>query len=227
MNPDPFGAAASALGYLYQCKYALLAALDRMDGSPLLVEIETLDDITFPQGSEPMALLQLKHHAGERPPDLTTANADLWATLRVWCARLVSGDLSEDACLFLITTAACAEDSAPALLGVSGRQVERAEELLLAWATTSGAKSTKAGRTAFRDLTRSQRLSLLDRMRIISEAPEIDRLDDRLNQRLRFVRPSRVDYVRERMVEWWYARCAEHLSKKRPGAINGSSQSRV
>ena len=220
MSPDPFSAAASALGYLYQCKYALLAALERMDGSPLRVEIETLDDITFPQGTEPMELLQLKHHAGERPADLTTANADLWTTLRVWCTRLVSGEISDDACLFLITTAGCADNSAPALLGVSGRNVEQAEEMLLAYATTSEAKSTKAGRKAFRELSRSQRLSLLDRLRIISKAPGIDKLDDRLNQRLRFVRPSRVDYVRERMVEWWYARCADHLSKKRPGAIH-------
>ena len=50
--------------------------------------------------------------------------------------------------------------------------------------------STRAARKAFRDLSRTQRLGLLDRVRIISEAPAIDGLDDRLNQRLRFVRPS-------------------------------------
>lgn len=220
MSSDPFSAAASALGYLYQCKYALLAALERMDGSPLLVEIETLDDVTFPEGAEPMELLQLKHHQGGQPPNLTTANSDLWTSLRVWCERLVAGALSADACLFLITTAGCADDSAPALLGVADRNVERAEELLSEYARSSDAASTRAARKAFRDLSSTQRLGLLDRVRIISEAPAIDGLDDRLNQRLRFVRPSKADYVRERMVEWWYARCAEHLSKKRLGAIN-------
>lgn len=219
MSSDPFSAAASVLGYLYQCKYALLAALERMDGAPLLIEIETLDDVTFPQGLEPMELLQLKHHTGERPPDLTTAHGDLWATLRVWCERLVSGDLSDDACLFLITTAGCADGSAPALLGVSDRDVETAEGLLLDYALTSEARSTKAARKVFGELGHTQRLGLLDRVRIVSEAPQIDQLDARLNQRLRFVRPSRVDYVRERMVEWWYRRCAEHLSKKQVGAI--------
>ena len=219
MSSDPFSAAASALGYLYQCKYALLAALERMDGSPLLIEIETLDDIAFPQGSEPMELLQLKHHTGERPSDLTTGNTDLWATFRVWCDRLGSGALSDDACLFLITTARCAAGSAPALLGVSDRDVEMAERLLLGYAVDSKARSTRTARKAFTELSRTQRLALLDRVRIIPEAPGIDKLDDRLNQRLRFVRPSRVNYVRERMVEWWYRRCAEHLSKKYPGAI--------
>ena len=62
-----------------------------------------------------MELLQLKHHQGDQPPNLTTANTDLWTSLRVWCERLVAGELSGDACLFLITTAGCAGDSAPAL----------------------------------------------------------------------------------------------------------------
>ena len=220
VSSDPFGAAPSALGYLYQCKYALLAALERMNGSPLLVEIETLDDVTFPQGTDPMELLQLKHHQGEQPPDLTTANADLWKTLRIWCARLKAGELTDDACLFLITTAGCALNSAPSLLAIADRDVEKAEGLLFNYAKTSTSVTTQSARDAFRELTQVQRLGLLDRVRIISDAPEIDGLDDRLSQLLRFVRPSRVDYVRERMVEWWYARCAELLSKKRPGAIN-------
>ena len=222
MNSNPFEASASALGYLYQCKYALLAALERMDGSPLLIEIETLDDVTFPEGGDPMELLQLKHHQGERPADLTTASADVWTTLRVWCARLTDGALSDDACLFLITTAGCAADSAPAFLGVSNRDAEKADSLLLGYAMTSDAKATRSAREAFRALTRTQRLHLLDRVRVIPDVPMIDGLDDRLNQRLRFVRPSKVDYVRERMVEWWYARSAEHLSKKRPGPINSA-----
>ena len=222
MSPDPFSATASALGYLYQCKFALLAALERMDGSPLLIEIETLDDVTFPEGSGPTQLIQLKHHTGESVPDLTTASADLWTTLRVWCERRVSGKLSDDACLILITTAGCAEGSAPALLGASDRNVEAAEEMLIAFARSSEAKSSKAGRTAFGALDRTQRLAILDRVTVIPGAPEIDELDDRLSRRLRFVRPSRVAYVRERMVEWWYRRCAEHLSGKRPGPIQSA-----
>lgn len=222
MSTDRFSAAASALGYLYQCKYALLAALERMDGSPLLIEIETLDDVSFPEGVAPLELLQLKHHQGEPTPDLTTASTDLWSTLRVWCTRLTDGNLSPDACLFLITTAACAADSAPSMLGVTNRDADGAEALLLAYAQGSDAESTKVARKAFAALSRTQRLALLDRIRVVSGAPAIDGLNDRLNQRLRFVRPSKVDYVRERMVEWWYARCAEHLSAKRPGAISSA-----
>jgi hypothetical protein len=47
-----FGAAGSALGYLAQVDYALLAALERMDDEDdFALSLETLDDIVF-------------HHAG-------------------------------------------------------------------------------------------------------------------------------------------------------------------
>lgn len=222
MKSDEFGASASALGYLYQCKYALLASLERMDGRPLLVEIETLDDIAFPQGEAPMDLLQLKHHQGDRPPALTTASKDLWTSLRIWATRLVDGDLSGDACLYLITTAECAPDSAPALLRTSERNVEAADALLTAYAQSTDAASTRAGREAYMALRPSQRLHLLDGIRVVDSEPLIDDLDERLTTRLRFVRPSKVNYVRDSIVEWWYRRCAEHLSGKAIGPISSA-----
>lgn len=222
MTGDPFDASASAVGYLYQCKYALVASLERMDGSPLLVEVETLDDVAFPSDGSPLELLQLKHHQGEQPPELTTASRDLWSSMRVWTTRLLAGDLSADARLYLITTANCAPGSAPALLRLLERDVERAALLLLQYAEGTDAKSTKAGREAFQRLKPSQRLGLLDRVTIMDGEQSIDDLDGRLSTSLRFVRPSKVDYVRESMLEWWYRRCAEHLSDKAPGPITSA-----
>lgn len=222
MTADPFSASASAVGYLYQCKYALLAALERMDGRPVLVEVETLDDVAFPAENDPLDLLQLKHHEGDAPPPLTTASKDMWSTLRVWITRLLAGELSEDARLFLITTATCATDSAPALLRGTGRSAEQADALLLKYAMDSDAKSTKAGREAYRDLRPSQRLALLDRIVVIDGEPSIDDLDTRLSARLRFVRPSKVQYVCDSVVEWWYRRCAQQLSGKTPGPISST-----
>ncbi len=222
MSADPFSAAASAVGYLYQCKYALAASLERMDGRPLLVEIETLDDVTFPADDNPLELLQLKHHEADTPPELTTASRDLWSSLRVWATRLVAGDLSEDARLYLITTAECAADSAPALLRPAGRNVEEASALLQTYAEGTDAQSTKAGREAFLGLKQSQRLRLLDRVWVLDGEPSIDDLDGLLSKKLRFVRPTKTDYVRDAMVEWWYRRCAEHLSGKSAGPISST-----
>lgn len=222
MTSDPFDASSSAVGYLYQCKYALVASLERMDGTPLLVEVETLDDVAFPADNQPMELLQLKHHQGESPPDLTSASRDLWSSLRVWIKRLLDGDLSEDARLYLITTAHCGYGSAPALLRNIGRDVDQAVQLLLEYAERSDAVSTKPGREAFRKLRPSQRLRLLDRVWILDQEQSIDDLDQRLSTSLRFVRPTKIDYVREAMLEWWYRRCAEHLSGKTSGPISSS-----
>jgi hypothetical protein len=222
VSSNQFDASASAVGYLFQCKYALAAALQRMDGRPLLVEIETLDDVVFPSGESPLDLLQLKHHQGDNPPALSTASKDLWSSLRIWAARLSDGQLDDDSLLYLITTAECAADSAPALLRVAGNDVEQAAQLLLEYAEGTDALSTKAGREAYLKLQPSQRLRLLDRIRVIDNEQTIDDLDGRLEARLLFVRPSKVAYVREAMVEWWYRRCAEHLSGKYPGGISSA-----
>ena len=41
-------------GYLYQCRYALLLALQHTASSPnLLLSIEHLDDVAFEEGAEP------------------------------------------------------------------------------------------------------------------------------------------------------------------------------
>ena len=56
-------AASSALGYLYQVRYALLEALRRLRKSQeFLVNIETLDDIVFDAQGQPTELLQTKHY---------------------------------------------------------------------------------------------------------------------------------------------------------------------
>ncbi len=56
-----FSAAPSALGYLFQVRYALVLLL-RADEPETLISIEKLDDVAFEQNGEPEQLLQLKHH---------------------------------------------------------------------------------------------------------------------------------------------------------------------
>jgi hypothetical protein len=50
-------------GYVYQCRYALLAALREPDPGPqLAISIEQLDDVAFEEQGDPLARLQTKHH---------------------------------------------------------------------------------------------------------------------------------------------------------------------
>jgi hypothetical protein len=46
-SSSPFDASPSALGYLYQCRYALLLALQKDDDPNLCLSIEKLDDVAF------------------------------------------------------------------------------------------------------------------------------------------------------------------------------------
>jgi len=80
----PFDASPSALGYLYQCRYALLLALQKDDNPNLCLSIEKLDDIAFHESpSNPSVArecLQFKHKIN-RAGGLGDSSPDIWKTL--------------------------------------------------------------------------------------------------------------------------------------------------
>lgn len=85
---DPHGAAPSALGYLYQCRYALLEGLCAVRNTPqLFISIEKFDDVAFEANGEPTDLIQTKHHI-DKTGDLFDSSVDLWKTIAVWLSKL-------------------------------------------------------------------------------------------------------------------------------------------
>src|SRR5438046_2091611 len=81
---NPFDATASMLGYLFQCRLALVDAIRRLryQGS-FTVSLETLEDIVFEKQGQPTELLQTKHHVS-RSASISDSSPDLWKTIRVW-----------------------------------------------------------------------------------------------------------------------------------------------
>ena len=83
-------ASASANGYLYQCRIALLMALKAI---PLNVNqevsVERFDDVAFDNTGTPSELIQTKHHI-EKSGNLTDASSDLWKTLLIWLKAVKS-----------------------------------------------------------------------------------------------------------------------------------------
>jgi hypothetical protein len=76
-------ASAPATGYLFQCRYALLAGLRATIDTPnVAISIERFDDIAFEADGEPTELIQTKHHVRQNG-NLTDASADLWKTLLI------------------------------------------------------------------------------------------------------------------------------------------------
>ena len=73
-------ASASATGYLFQCRYSLLAGLQAIPDSPQLeISVEKFDDVAFEANGEPTQLIQTKHHIGTTG-SLSDASTDLWKT---------------------------------------------------------------------------------------------------------------------------------------------------
>src|SRR4051812_4645958 len=106
-------ATPSALGYLYQCRYALLLALHRDDDADLHVAIEKLDDVAFirdsGEGATPIELLQVKHHLS-RLGGLTDRSSDIWKTLRVWAEAVKEKRIDLDHAILLMVTTSQATD---------------------------------------------------------------------------------------------------------------------
>jgi hypothetical protein len=166
-----YSAAASLLGYIYQCRLALLESLKRLKSDPdIAVAIETLDDVVFEKDGSPTEVIQVKHHIA-RKASLTNASTDLWKTIRIWC-DLFSGGLSEEnSILCLMTTEESADNSAARHLRIEGRNIAEAENLLLQTSQTSSNESNKEGYQKFNSLTPEQRKALLERVYILDKRP--------------------------------------------------------
>jgi len=78
-----YSATSSLLGYLYQCRLALLETFKRLKTNPSVgVAIETLDDVDFETYGTLAEIIQVKHHIN-RQADLTDASTDLWKTILI------------------------------------------------------------------------------------------------------------------------------------------------
>jgi hypothetical protein len=107
---NPHGAAAAAMGYLFQCRYALLEGLRAVPDTPqLLISIEKFDDVGFESNGEPTALVQTKHHI-DKIGDLSDSSVDLWKTISVWVSNLAEDIDAPFRMRFALLTTAAAPD---------------------------------------------------------------------------------------------------------------------
>jgi hypothetical protein len=197
-----FEASGPFLGYLYQCRYALLLLLQRLKTDAAAeVSIERFDDVAFEKSGDPHELIQSKHQKGQ-PSSLTDASADLWKTLRVWSEAVKSGAVSPSSVLLtLITTAVASPNSAAALLRPNeGRDVDQALSRLLATTQNSESQTNAPAYKAFLSLNGEQQRSLVAAIRVLDGSPNIADVLPLLEGELRLsVRPEQVDALRERL----------------------------
>lgn len=209
---DPFGAAPSALGYLYQCELALLEVL-RGDDPANSVSIELLDDIAIEGGQT--SLMQAKYKV--TPGNITDGSADLWKTLRVWSEGVAA---HPNAFLILLTRSTAQAGSIAALLRAGpGRDAELAHTRLVAYATTTTTDSLAKERASFLAVEGPVRIEMVRRILISDEAPDFDDLDGEFASVLRYAAPAdRRDALISRIREWWLVRAERHLVEVASGA---------
>jgi hypothetical protein len=168
-------ATGSLLGYLAQCRYALLLALEELKKNPSHdVSIERFDDVSFEADGSPKEMIQTKHHCS--PSNVTDASVDIWKTLLIWIKRIQDSPQSAAETRFVfLTTAQAVEGGALALLRNSDpdRDVAAAAQKLIDAAGKSTNKVSEAGRTAFLALEPSLRLLFLSNVVVFDNAPNI------------------------------------------------------
>lgn len=204
---------ASALGYLFQFRYALLESLRRLrKGQLFVVTLETIDDVTFESHDSVIEVLQTKHHT-KKAGNLTDSSEDLWKTLRIWCDHFKSESIPNESLFYLITTSNAAVGSAAYYLkhGES-RNPEKAMERLNSVISTSSNKKNQKAYEAFRSLDLDQRKNFLQNIVVFASTPNISILDKELKEVVYgFAPKDLLDEFLVRLEGWWHRRVIKHI----------------
>ncbi|WP_428910711.1 ABC-three component system protein [Niallia sp. Krafla_26] len=217
-----FSAGSSAVGYIYQVRFALYLILkdENLDKE---VSIERLDDVAFEENGTPSELIQLKHHI-KKTAALTNGCSDLWKTLRVWSEAVKNKQIQlPGVILSLITTGIAPENSASYYLKADQyRSPDKARDILLQFIDTSKSETNKVNYEAFLTLTDEEQLDLLRAIYIIDKSPNIIEISDLIKKRLTLsTRRMYVGALYERIEGWWFNKIIEHLVANSIGFIPG------
>jgi hypothetical protein len=220
-----FDASASALGFLYQVRWAmyeLLISSRRTSDQSVRMTLEVFDDVALTDAAgHPLSAIQLKQHVSQT--SLTDKSVDLWKTIRVWLETpslaAVDGPM-----LTLVTTSPVQAGSAASLLGINDAERNVVEALsLLDAASGTGSTATQQGREAWTRVSPSVRASLLSRIRVLGEQASVAELDLLLDAELApFVPAKHVAEYRSRLWGWWDSRAVSILLQNRTVAGGGS-----
>ena len=214
--PSEFSANASALGYFYQIRYALLLLIRAGRKIPgIELSIENLDDIVFEEKGTPVQLIQTKHHV-KSTASLSDSSTEIWKTLRIWSTATLQGEISlDDTILSLVTTGRAIDGSAASLLRPDknqGRNEDSALAMLRNVAHSSTSTTNKPAYTVFLELKEEQQTALIRKINILDSSPNIlDVREQLINELTYSARPEHLESIFERLEGWWVNAVVKHL----------------
>lgn len=219
MALNQFDASASALGYIYQVRYALLAALKKMqeveDPDLYYVSIEKLDDVAFDKEGTPEELLQTKYH-GESA-NLTDKSSDIWKSFRIWAEAFLNNEIEDDTSLYLITTESAEENKLAYFLSLddSKRDIDKALERVEKITSDKPSEANKKGYEAFKLLDDLQQQTLLQNIYIVDKIDDIEKLKTNLKIWLKVsVNKEYIDAFVQRLEGAWFNRAIISLNSE-------------
>lgn len=222
MTTEAHSAAASAAGYQYQTRWALLNLLREGKHRPdLVLTLEMHDDVAWADASgNATEMLQTKLHA-HSTVGLGDKDTDVWKILLIWLKRTDARDQDGPA-LALVTTSVAREGTAAYALRPDSatRNVAAATELLAAAAVSSTAAATASGRTQFLALSPVERVTFLDRVRVLDAALPPEDLQAAVLTELTYGLPLGEKPRRQFLAliwQWWDHVSVDLLRRNRDG----------
>lgn len=207
------------VGYLYQVRYALLLAWEKIDQvedpDDYFISIETLDDISFESnhGLLSSELLQLKHHSMK--DNISDRSPDIWKTIRVWCDYIKNNKYAPGNTSFtLVTTEKCSSGSLAGMLSVDNNA--RNTSLALERMTNISKENTNAGNKksydVFNSLSKQEQKRLVESIYVIGLSPDIISVNDKLKKKCRtIVSRDHIDAFVTRLEGVWFSRAIHML----------------
>jgi hypothetical protein len=224
-NNTEFSAAASALGYIYQPRYALFSLFRLPEATECWIERD--DDIDFSDPDEGKILASLKHKAeGDALSDLSP---DFWKSVRIWAVRYLEDPTpTNPSRYFLFTTGAVTvgsfleeflpDKNKPGDL--AARSLAKLEE--------SDSKMLAKTRTELEKLTGDQQRDFFRRVTIFDQQVRIQDIPRRIiDESLRTVRIQFREAVYQRLEGWWFSECIKLLTGDRTTPLIGSQVSEM
>lgn len=221
-----YSASYSAIGYIYQIRYALYMLFT--EKSEVGISVEALDDIVVDRDAKDINLVQVKNTS----KDFKENSVDVWKTLRIWSEYIKQNKINLKYTKFvLIAKSNVMQNSLLSILKLNYNKTEKElkdlENELTKIATKSQNHELSIAYSNFLSLTLTEKLDLLDNIQILDGSIRLLDIPNEIKTHyLKYaVKQQYLDPLFNDVEGWWFERICYHLESKSSEPIYNSELS--